>query len=155
MVSGFPSKTLYRQTYKSKRTLKKVRVENKEGQKNKRKCRQKKIFSFFVELLSCPDTPHVVKLLRLFGVSHIDVSSDDKHGTCRKEPLSGPSGAGRPHASLHCTGLKLTAQHSINTTKTTTWTPALSYCTTDLFCFSLLLKKFFSLNTINRLKYEN
>jgi len=114
------------------------------------------MFLFFVELLSCPDTPRMVKLLRLFGVSHIDVSSDDKDGTVvvKNRCLGRPAQLARM-LQLHYTGFKLTAQHSINTIKTTTWTPALSYSTTDLFCFSLLLKKFFSLNTINRLKYEN
>jgi hypothetical protein len=58
----------------------KGRVENKEGKKI-RESVDKNILSFFVELLSCPDTTRVVKLLRLFGVSHRDVSSDDKHGT--------------------------------------------------------------------------
>jgi hypothetical protein len=78
------------------------------------------MFSFFVELLSCPDTPRVVELLRLFGVSHRDVSSDDKQGTVavKNRCMDSPAQLARmPH---YHTGLKLTAQHSVNTRKTTT-----------------------------------
>ena len=95
----------------------------------------------------------MVKILRLFGVSHIDVSSDDKHRTVAVKNRCLGSPAQRARMLHYYTGLKLTAQHSINTTKTTTWTPALSYCTTDLFCFSRLLKTFVSLNPINLYTY--
>jgi len=78
------------------------------------------MFLFFVELLSCPDTPRVVKLLRLFGVSHRAVSSDDKHGTASVKNRCVGSPAQLARMFQYYTGLKLAAQHSINTAKTTT-----------------------------------
>jgi hypothetical protein len=94
--------------------------ERERERERERESVEKKIFSFFVELLSGSDTPRVVKLLGLFGVSHRDVSSDDKHGTVavKNRCLGCPAQLAR---MLHYyTGLKLTAQHSMNTTKTTT-----------------------------------
>jgi hypothetical protein len=85
----------------------KGRIENKERQTNKRKCRQEN-----VELLSRPDTPRVVKPLRLFGVSHRAVSSADKHGTVAVKNRCLGSLAQLARMFQYYTGLKL-ARHSI------------------------------------------